>query len=139
MIFLKSGSRTIEASDAQTHSIGEPDSDFFTARRGGHGGAVLLAPWPPTARRTTTWGGKPNNLNLINQRFESIQPDGLVSCDTSNPNGQIGVRRYPVARTDFSAILFQGLRVSADIRREPPRLVFREQLGGKSRAAIMSK
>ena len=34
------------------------------------------------------FGGRKNrNLNLINQQFESIQPDGLVPCDRSSPNG----------------------------------------------------
>ena len=92
MIFLKSGSRTIEASDARTHSIGEPDSDFFTAKEvvATALGLVFLCRGhrPPEDDDS---GRKIHNLNLINQRFESIQPDGLVEVKVTPGN------RYRVA------------------------------------------
>ena len=74
MIFLKSGSRTIEASDAQTHS------DFFTAqKRWPRHGAVFSCAVATDRPKDDDLGRKTHNLNLINQRFESIQPDGLLS------------------------------------------------------------
>jgi hypothetical protein len=63
---------------------------------------VGLVPSVATDRpKDDDFGGRKNrNLNLINQQFESIQPDGLVPRDRSSPNGLLMKANQVAARQE---------------------------------------
>jgi hypothetical protein len=71
--------------------------------------------------RNDDLGRKNYSLNLINQQFESIQPDDLLSCDTSSPNGQIGVQEMSGRAVRFLGILFKARAIAPVASRYSPQ------------------